>query len=78
MVLTVCVTGLGHLYAGRPRPALAFALAGHLCGVALIILTLSRPSARELLFAVVIGVLLVLTAIVHAGSQGQENLQGVD
>jgi signal peptidase I len=67
VVLTLCVTGLGHLYAGRPRPALAFALAGQLYSVALLILALSRPSARELLCAVVIGVLLVLTAIVHAG-----------
>jgi signal peptidase I len=66
VVLTLCVTGLGHLYAGRPRAALAFVLAGHLYGVALLMLTLSRPSAAELLFAVVIGVLLVLTAIVHS------------
>lgn len=67
VLLTLCVTGLGHLYVGRPRAALAFALAGHLYGVALIILALSRPSARELLFAAVFGVLLILTAIVHAG-----------
>lgn len=66
VLLTLCVTGLGHLYAGRPRAALGFAVAGHLYGVAFIILALSRPSARELLFAVVIGVLLVLTAIVHS------------
>jgi signal peptidase I len=66
VLLTLCVTGLGHLYAGRPRAALAFVLAGHLYGVALLLLILSRPSAAELLLAVVIGVLLVLTAIVHS------------
>jgi signal peptidase I len=67
VLLTLCVTGLGHLYAGRPRAALAFAFVGHLYGVALIILALSRPSAPALLCAAVIGVGLVLTALVHAG-----------
>ena len=67
MLLTLCVTGLGHLYAGRPRAALAFVLAGHLYGVALLLLILSRPSAPELLLAVVIAVLLVVTTMVHAG-----------
>lgn len=67
VLLTLCVTGLGHLYAGRPRAALAFAVAGHLYGIALIILALSRPSAPALLCAIVIGVGLFLTTLVHAG-----------
>lgn len=67
VLLTLCVTGLGHLYAGRPRAALAFVLAGHLYGVALLMLILSRPSAAGLLLAAVFGVLLAATAIVHSG-----------
>lgn len=67
VVLTICVMGLGHLYAGRPRAALGFAVAGHAYGVASIILALSRPSGIALLCDLVVGLLLFVTAIVHAG-----------
>lgn len=67
VVLTICVTGLGHLYAGRPREALGFAVTGHVVGVASIILVLSRPSGIAFLCVLVIGLLFFVTAIVHAG-----------
>lgn len=71
VALTICAMGLGHLYAGRPRAALGFAVAGHVLGVASVILVLSRPSGITFLCIFVGGLLFFLTAIVHAGFTAQ-------
>lgn len=71
VALTICAMGLGHLYAGRPRAALGFAVAGHVLGVASISIILSRPSAITFLCVFVGGLLFLLTAIVHAGFTAQ-------
>ncbi len=67
VLLTLCVWGLGQLYAGRPRAALAVVVGAHLYLAAIVVLELAYLSGAFLLAAVLMALAFGLAISVHAG-----------